>query len=802
MKLLRFLRPQFLDRALFRNNGLARRIMVAMILFSSAVTAVITAAELYLDYHEDMRGIRERVDTIQNIYLPTLTESVWIAETSQIQTLLGGLLNLRDVDRLEVVSDGKVQWAVGSRSSQRVIETVIPLTRAHRGENLLIGELHVVASMDHVYARLWSKLLVMLVSNAIKTFLVTAFVLLLFQGMVGQHLEHLSAYLRRFGAKGTAQDVLTLNRPSHGMWRPDAFDHVTNAVNMMRAEILQSSQSLQQAHHRLESVISNSPLAIYTHDKDGIVTSWNPAAEWIFNWTAGDAVGHPLRVVPPQKKSELDDIHARVQSGEVIRQLELQWVKRDGSPIDISLSIAPLLDSNGSVSGFLSVVSDITARKLAEQRINYLAFHDLLTGLPNRLLLQERFDRATELALRQDRKVALLFLDLDNFKGINDSLGHDVGDAFLQEVSARLKDCIRETDTICRQGGDEFLIILTDLERAEDASPLIQKMMARLQYPIQLAGEELSTSASIGVGMFPDDGGTFDILHKKADMAMYQAKDAGRNTYRFFDAQINSQAVDNLAIRNALHRALDRNEFVLHYQPQFDLLSHRIVGVEALLRWNHPVLGSVAPSRFIPVAEGNGLIVPIGNWVLQQACRQAAAWKAAGLPELTMAVNLSAIQFKRDDVELQVSQALASTGLDPAKLELELTESILVQDVEGVLACVRRLKRLGVKISIDDFGTGYSSLAYLKQLDIDKLKIDGSFVRDLATDPDDAAIVNAVIQMARSLGLRTIAEGVETEDIVQRLQHYQCDEAQGYYFARPMSADALARLLQSMPPPS
>ena len=385
--------------------------------------------------------------------------------------------------------------------------------------------------------------------------------------------------------------------------------------------------------------------------------------------------------------------------------------------------------------------------------------------------------------------VALLFLDLDNFKRINDTLGHAVGDLLLKEVSTRLLGCVRDTDTISRQGGDEFVLLLGELAESDAAMPAISMVLQRLDEPFFAEGHELSTSASIGVTLYPDDGQDFDTLRKKADMAMYRAKEAGRNTYRFFDEAMNVEALEHLQLRNGLRRALDRHELVLHYQPQVDLRTQRVIGAEALIRWNHPELGMVSPGRFIPVAEDSGLIVPIGEWVIGEACRQAVAWQGLGLPALLMAVNLSAVQFKRGNVEDTVTQALAASGLAPHLLELELTESILVQNVEQVLATLKRIKALGVKLSIDDFGTGYSSLSYLKRFDIDKLKIDQSFIRDLATDPDDAAIVNAIIQMARSLGLRTIAEGVETADMLHRLQGFGCDEAQGYYLARPMPAD-------------
>ena len=464
---------------------------------------------------------------------------------------------------------------------------------------------------------------------------------------------------------------------------------------------------------------------------------------------------------------------------------EQRWCAIHGKPIF----------EDGVFKGYRGTGSDITERRQTEQRIEFLAYHDPLTGLPNRVLLEDRLEQAMAQAERTHSGLALVFMDLDNFKKINDSLGHAAGDALLREVAARLKQCVRDTDTISRQGGDEFVLILRELQGAESCLPVLTKVMEKLQEPFVCEGNELTTSVSLGVALYPQDGSDFDILRKKADMAMYRAKEAGRNTYRFFDEAMDEEAVEHLLMRSGLRRAIERGEFVLHYQPQIDIASGQVVGAEALLRWEHPEFGLVYPDRFIPVAEDSGLIVPIGAWVLQEACRQAVAWQRADLPELVMAVNLSAVQFRRGAIEDTVAQALASSGLMPALLELELTESILLQDVEQVTAAVQRLKWLGVQLAIDDFGTGYSSLSYLKRFDIDKLKIDRSFVRDLTTDADDAAIVRAIIQMAHSLGLRAIAEGVETADLLQQLRAFGCDEAQGYHYARPMPAAEFERYL-------
>lgn len=495
-------------------------------------------------------------------------------------------------------------------------------------------------------------------------------------------------------------------------------------------------------------------------------------------------------VTPAQWQEHQKILEAHLPFKDFVYQMETQ----PGELHWFSISGKPFFE-NGVFRGYRGTGTDITVSKATEQQIAFLAYHDPLTGLPNRVLLQDRFQQAMAHAERSQTQLALLFLDLDNFKKINDSLGHASGDTLLQAVSARLRECVRDTDTISRQGGDEFVIVLSDLPDPDAALPVLAKILDRLQDPFMVDGNEISSSVSIGVTIYPEDGADFETLRKKADMAMYRAKEAGRNTYRFFDEEMNDEAIEHLIIRNGLRRALEYGELILHYQPQIDLHSGKVIGAEALIRWQHPELGMLAPGRFITIAEESGLIVPIGEWVIFEACRQAVAWKQVGLPELVIAVNLSAVQFKRGNVEETVVNALNHSGLPPALLELELTESILIQNVEQVLATVKRLKLLGVKLSIDDFGTGYSSLSYLKRFDIDKLKIDQSFIRDLATDPDDAAIVNAIIQMAHSLNLKTIAEGVESPSMLSQLREFGCDEAQGYHFARPMPADEFASFL-------
>ena len=559
--------------------------------------------------------------------------------------------------------------------------------------------------------------------------------------------------------------VLEQNRNQESLRLSDkVFDGSSEAIMITdtRQRIVRVNRAFtKMTHYAPEDIIGEMPktLASGRHDENFYLRMWQ-SIEHFGHWQG--------------------EIWNRRKNGEIFPE----WA-----------NISSVRDETGKLTNYVAMFSDITERKADQARIEFLAYHDMLTGLPNYQLLRDRLELAISYANRSATKIALFYLDLDNFKMINDSLGHSAGDELLKSVAARLRECLRASETVSRQGGDEFLIMLTDVHDSDDIVSVADKILTQLALPLEIDQQELTISLSIGIAVYPDDGTDFDMLLKKADTAVFQAKQAGRDTYRFYTNQMNVDANEHLLLRSHLARALERCELSLHYQPQINLASGRVIGCEALLRWNNPLLGQVAPGRFIPIAEDSGLIIAIGEWVLHEACRQAMAWQHAGLPEIIVAVNLSALQFRRGNLEQTVIAALTESGLDPCFLELEITESLLIQDAESALALVKRLKVLGVQFSIDDFGTGYSSLAYLKRLHVDKLKIDQSFVRNLASDPDDAAIIHAIVQMARSLKMKTIAEGVEEEGMLAYLKLYHCDEAQGYHFAKPMPSLEFERYL-------
>jgi diguanylate cyclase (GGDEF)-like protein/PAS domain S-box-containing protein len=457
---------------------------------------------------------------------------------------------------------------------------------------------------------------------------------------------------------------------------------------------------------------------------------------------------------------------------------------------------APLVDSKSRYRGRIWYFRDITDRRVAENRVQYLAYYDALTGLPNRTLLQDRLTKALASARRYKHKVALLFLDLDRFKDINDSLGHSVGDLLLQQVAERLKKWGREQDTVARLGGDEFLITLTQVKDLVDVAVAVERLMDTMTAAFEVQGHSLNVGCSIGASMFPEHGTDCETLIRNADAAMYGAKDSGRNSFRFFAEDMNVQAVERLTLENSLRLALGKKELFLVYQPQMEVAAGRITGLEALLRWQHPGLGLVPPDKFIRIAENSGLIIPIGEWVLRTACSQARKWQEEGLPNMAVAVNVSAVQFRQEGFCELIRSVLRETGLAAQYLELELTESLLLANADVTLSVLRELKSMGLTLAIDDFGTGYSNFTSLRQFGVSKLKIDRSFIRDVATKPDDAAITTAIISMAKSLNLKVIAEGVEDEAQMSFLRAHHCDEIQGYYFSKPLAVDKVADKLR------
>jgi diguanylate cyclase (GGDEF)-like protein/PAS domain S-box-containing protein len=562
------------------------------------------------------------------------------------------------------------------------------------------------------------------------------------------------------------------------------------------------SEALFEEKERAQVTLNSIGDAVVSTDVSGQVTYLNAIAEDLTGWSQKEAIGHPLEDVfriidATTRKTAQNPMILAIRDNKAIALTpNCVLIRRDGVEAAIEDSAAPIHDRRGAVTGAVMVFHDVSAARAMTLKMSYLAQHDSLTDLPNRVLLNDRLSEAITLSGRYQRKLAVLFLDLDRFKHINDSLGHIVGDRLLQSVARRLFTCVRSSDTVSRQGGDEFVVLLWEVRQAQDAAITATKILEALREPHHINEHELHITGSIGIVTYPDDGTDAETLMKKADLAMYHAKETGRDSYQFFKSEMNAHAIERQSLEESLRYAIERQELVLHYQPKLNLATGEIIGAEALIRWRRPQRGLVPPGQFIAIAEDCGLIVPIGRWVLREACRQARAWRVAGLPSLCISTNVSSVELRAPGFVSGVRTILKETGLEPRYLELELTETALIEDSRSVTDVLKELKDIGVLLALDDFGTGYSSLIHLKRFPIDALKIDQSFVRDLTTDDDGAGIVTAMIGLGKSLHMQVVAEGVETRAQLEFLQEHGCPQGQGYYFSRPVSAGEFGQLLE------
>lgn len=555
--------------------------------------------------------------------------------------------------------------------------------------------------------------------------------------------------------------------------------------------------ALREAERRYHSLFHNAVEGIFRTTPDGHYLDANPALARIYGFESPEELMESLHDIRRQlyvEPTRREDFMRLIKERGSITNFESQVYRRDGSIIWISENARAVFDDAGRVILYEGTVEEITERRLYQARIEQQANFDTLTGLANRSLLNDRLQQSILAAQRHGAQIAVAFIDLDRFKFVNDSLGHHYGDRLLKATAERLKNCVRECDTVARLGGDEFVLLITG-ERGEDAlTHVMERVLLAVSQPWVIEAGEFNVTGSIGIAVYPADGQDAETLLKNADSAMYRAKESGGNSFHFFTNELNILITERLEMESKLRRALERQQFLLHYQPRVDLGSGRIIGAEALIRWHVPEQGMIPPGRFIPLAEETGLIVPIGRWVLKTACAQIKAWQRAGLPPIVVSVNVSARQFRHDNIVATVAEVLEEADLDPKYLEIELTESVVMHDAAKLAAMLDQLKRLGVQIAVDDFGTGYSSLSYLKRFPVDRLKVDRSFVQDIASDRDDATIVRTIIALGHNLGLKVVAEGVETEQQVKFLRQNHCDEMQGYYFGIPMSADEFQQL--------
>ncbi|CAM3320230.1 EAL domain-containing protein [Halomonas lysinitropha] len=609
----------------------------------------------------------------------------------------------------------------------------------------------------------------------------------------------------RFGWSASASLPLTSNGHVVGalnlyLTQQNAFDAATRELLGEIAAVIsfglgrfaleaarqEAEDRLRDSEDRYRSIVEHSRDAILLTAPDGRILAANPAACRIFGCTESDILrlgrNGLVDTADPRVTAAVEE---RRRTGSFSGELTMR--RYDGERFPAELSTSVFQTHSGEVRTSM-LIRDVTERKRNEAQLAYLAQHDALTGLPNRLLLTDRLNLAIAQAERDGTSLALMFLDLDRFKQVNDLMGHELGDQVLHQAAQRLKACVRASDTLSRQGGDEFLIVLPNIGSPETAVPVARKLLDTLITPFSLGDREMVLSGSIGIACYPEDGTDADSLLRNADAAMYVAKDLGRNRYQFYSPAMNERIRERLMLEIDLRRAIERGQLFLNYQPQFAFTNRLVIGLEALARWQHPTLGLIPPDQFIPMAENSGLIVPIGAWVLETACQQQAAWIAEGLIDGPMAVNVSMHQFRQPDFIERVTDALSRSGLSACHLELEVTESVFMQDLDRVMQTLEALRSLGVRLSIDDFGTGYSSLSHLKKLPIYRLKIDQSFIQGLPLDQENAAIAGAIISMGKRLGFEVLAEGVETQEQARYLHSLECDAGQGYLFARPMAA--------------
>ncbi|MAT64784.1 MAG: diguanylate cyclase [Gammaproteobacteria bacterium] len=553
---------------------------------------------------------------------------------------------------------------------------------------------------------------------------------------------------------------------------------------------------LHEREQLLRRLVETDMEGVLVVDAEGRIIEINPAGLGLLSCRdANEVIGNSLmHYIAPHHQKRFVLLARRAVSGEPVNY-EFDIHDARGEPMRVEARCSPLFDAHGQIRSVLIVARDSSRRSDAAYQAQYLAHYDMLTGLPNRALFRDRLLQSMAQARRSETLIAVMFLDMDNFKDVNDTLGHAVGDRLLREVSARIVACTRETDTVARFGGDEFGVIQTSMHSVEDAAELAERIVDTVSQPIIIDNHEIHSAISIGVTLYPfDDHHNADELLKNADLAMYKAKREGRNRFQFYVAELNRIVQRRATIERDLRLALQRDEFSLHFQPQLCIETGQVIGVEALLRWNQRERGPISPAEFIPVAESTGLIMDIGQWVLQEACRQVVEWQAAGLPPVRVAVNISPVQFRHRHLLESIMNALQSSGVDPQLLEIELTESLIMRDADTTIDTLRRLRELGVEVSVDDFGTGYSSLSYLTRFPINKIKLDQSFVRDIHK-PDGAAIARTVITLGQTLDMRVMAEGVETYEQLAFLREHGCHEAQGFLFSRPMPGGAIQRLL-------
>ncbi len=773
-------------------SPLSIRLLAWILLFSSAFTLLASGIQIYSDYRQDLNKIQQRLDVIEAGYSSSLARSLWALDQKSLQTQMEGILSLPDIDHLRLRIEPDSELVMGQSPRGDLLSHSFDLVYRD-DEPFNLGRITITAGLERVYQDLRHRVGVIIATQFFTIFFISILILWIFRHLVTRHLTAMAVYTRDLSLK-TLSRPLKLERPDTPGNRRDELGLVTDAINEMRerlnedvarrerdaADILKFSQAIEQ-----------SPSSVLICDRQWHIEYANQKFSQLTGYTQDDIIGkHPSALVE-QSMNSREAWHLwqaiRLQVKRVgVWQGEVNSVRRNGERYWEQLVVTPIKDSNSDTTGYLILGEDISIRKRYEQQLLRQANYDVLTGLPNRMLALDRLKLAIAQARRDETQVGVMFLDLDNFKHINDTLGHDAGDTLLIEASKRVSSCLRGTSTVARLGGDEFLVVLPGLSGPDAACQVADRILKTFSTPFMLGGQEVFVTTSIGIATFPQDSDNSGTLLQHADAAMYEAKHKGKSAYSRFTPEMTEVSHERLQMESYMRKAMELGEFELYFQPIIDTHSGKLVSAEALLRWNNPALGMVMPDRFIPLAEETGLIIPIGEWVIQEACKAARNWQTLTGNPIGVAVNVSPRQFRDPGFTDAVMRALDASGLSPELLELEITERLILDNSIETADILRKLDRSGIRLTVDDFGTGYSALSYLKSYPFDTLKIDKSFIQDVMTENDDASLVRAIITMAHSLGLTVVAEGVEAEAQTHFLKEEHCDYSQGYFYSTPL----------------
>lgn len=783
--------PLSWSRSPIIRSPLSLRLLGLIVLCSSIFTLVAAAAQVWVSYRSDVASIEHRLHVIEAGYRNSLASSAWAIDRELIKVQLEGITSLPDIAhaRLEMKSEGVIR--AGSRP-QNAGTATHDFSLSYDGESL--GHVTVTASLNGAWANLKRNIRVILTTQALRTFFLSLLLLWIFHHFVARHLTTMANYARQFTLHNLSEPLL-LERPSRPSRRQDELDHVTEAINSMRERLredLERQKTDEAEIRKLSLALEQSPSSVVICDRSWHIEYANNKFLQLTGYRMDDIIGHHPAFLTANTLNEEENRelwnNVRLQVQRVgVWQGEMQRIRDNGERFWEQVVVTPIREEDEQPSHYLILGEDISIRKRYEQQLLRQANYDILTGLPNRMLALDRLKLALAQARRDQTMVGVMFLDLDNFKHVNDTMGHDAGDNMLIEASRRISACLRGTSTVARLGGDEFLIVLPTLASPEATQQVAERILQTFVPPFNIAGQEVFVSTSIGIAIYPGDGENSTNLLQNADAAMYEAKNRGKSAFQRFAPEMKAVSQERLQTESLLRRALEMQELELRFQPIMRLGDSRIMGAEALLRWNNPTLGMVPPDRFIPLAEETGLIISIGRWVIHEACHAVSRWQKQTGDPVFMAVNVSPRQFRDPHFVQTVSDALEETGLEGQYLELEITERLILDNNLETDRVVRDLDAMGVRLSVDDFGTGYSALGYLKNYPFDTLKIDKSFVGDLNRDSDDTALVRAIINMSHSLGLQVVAEGVEHQDQLKYLVDENCDYAQGFLFTHPLS---------------